>query len=99
MEVLAVSELQSLSGGLSSLLTCPSRPTGTQINAGVRLSKVLLEAFEKYNIDKRRAHLSSLIVSGLITRDEALKELKNPLFKDKMELNNDTMKNNNKSDL
>ncbi len=30
----------------------------------------------KFNIDKRKAHLSSLIVSGQITRDEALEELK-----------------------
>jgi len=29
----------------------------------------------KYNIDKRKVHLSSLIVNGDITRDEALKEL------------------------
>lgn len=30
----------------------------------------------KFNIDKRRAHLSSLICSGQITREEALRELK-----------------------
>ncbi|MGE7773622.1 N-acetyl sugar amidotransferase [Chitinophaga sp. NPDC101104] len=33
---------------------------------------------EKFNIDKRRAHLSNLILSGQVTRDEALEELKKP---------------------
>lgn len=37
--------------------------------------------FEKWGIDKRKAHLSSLIISGQITRDEALAELeKNPVY-------------------
>lgn len=37
--------------------------------------------FEKFNIDKRKAHLSSLIISGQITREEALEELaKNPIY-------------------
>lgn len=37
--------------------------------------------FEKFGIDKRKAHLSSLINSGQITRDEALEELgKNPVY-------------------
>jgi len=37
--------------------------------------------FEKFGIDKRKAHLSSLVVSGQITRDEALLELqKNPVY-------------------
>ncbi|MHC8514318.1 N-acetyl sugar amidotransferase [Sporosarcina sp. ITBMC105] len=31
---------------------------------------------EKFNFDKRKAHLSSLIVSGQITREEALEELR-----------------------
>ena len=30
---------------------------------------------KKFNIDKRKAHLSSLICSGQITREEALKEM------------------------
>ncbi|MGE7810365.1 N-acetyl sugar amidotransferase [Lysinibacillus capsici] len=34
----------------------------------------------KFNIDKRRAHLSSLIVSNQITREEALAELEKPLY-------------------
>lgn len=34
----------------------------------------------KFGYDKRRAHLSSLIVSGTITRDEALAELEKPLY-------------------
>lgn len=37
--------------------------------------------FEKWGIDKRKAHLSSLIVSGQMTRDEALLELqKSPVY-------------------
>ncbi|MBL8890162.1 MAG: N-acetyl sugar amidotransferase [Planctomycetaceae bacterium] len=34
----------------------------------------------KFNIDKRRAHLSSMIVSGEISRDEAIKQLEEPLY-------------------
>lgn len=37
--------------------------------------------FEKFGIDKRKAHLSSLIVSGQITRKEALSALEsNPIY-------------------
>lgn len=37
--------------------------------------------FEKFGIDKRKAHLSSLILSGQVTREEALEELqKNPEY-------------------
>jgi N-acetyl sugar amidotransferase len=36
--------------------------------------------FRKYGYDKRKPHLSSLIVSGQMTRDEALKELASPLY-------------------
>ena len=35
---------------------------------------------EKFKIDKRKAHLSTLICSGQITREEALKELELPLY-------------------
>ena len=42
----------------------------------------------KFNFDKRKAHLSSLIVSGQITREQALIELKEPLY-NKVELQND----------
>ncbi len=35
---------------------------------------------EKYGFDKRKAHLSSLIASGQMTRDEALGELEKPLY-------------------
>ena len=35
---------------------------------------------QKFNIDKRKSHLSSLIVSGQITREEALSELEKPLY-------------------
>jgi N-acetyl sugar amidotransferase len=34
----------------------------------------------KFGIDKRKAHLSSLICSGQILRDEAIEELKTPLY-------------------
>jgi N-acetyl sugar amidotransferase len=35
----------------------------------------------KFRIDKRKAHLSTLICSGQLTRDEALKELEQSLYK------------------
>jgi N-acetyl sugar amidotransferase len=35
---------------------------------------------EKFKIDKRKAHLSTLIFSGQITREEALKELEKPIY-------------------
>jgi N-acetyl sugar amidotransferase len=34
----------------------------------------------KFGVDKRKAHLSSLIVSGQMTRDEALEELKKDIY-------------------
>lgn len=34
----------------------------------------------KFGFDKRKMHLSNLIVSGQITRDDALKELEKPLY-------------------
>jgi hypothetical protein len=34
----------------------------------------------KFNFDKRRAHLSSLIVSGQISRDEALEQMKENVY-------------------
>lgn len=37
----------------------------------------------KFNIDKRRAHLSNLILSNQITRQEALDELNRPLYSEK----------------
>jgi len=36
----------------------------------------------KFNIDKRKAHLSTLICSGQITREEALKELGKPFYEE-----------------
>jgi N-acetyl sugar amidotransferase len=35
---------------------------------------------EKFGVDKRKAHLSTLICSGQITREEALKELEKPIY-------------------
>jgi len=43
---------------------------------------------EKFGYDKRRAHLSSLIVSGQMSREEALKEIEKPLY-DPKELEED----------
>jgi N-acetyl sugar amidotransferase len=43
----------------------------------------------KYGFEKRKAHLSSLIVSGQISRDEALEILKTPLYPNEIEKNND----------
>lgn len=37
---------------------------------------------KKFNVDKRTSHLSSMIASGQITRDEAMLELKEPLYDD-----------------
>lgn len=42
----------------------------------------------KFGYDKRKAHLASLIVSGQITREDALKELEKPLY-DPKELEED----------
>jgi len=35
---------------------------------------------QKFHIDKRKAHLSNLIFSGQMTRDEAIEELKTPAY-------------------
>ncbi len=43
---------------------------------------------KKFNIDKRRPHLSSQILSGSLTRGEALRELQIPLY-DEIELSQD----------
>jgi hypothetical protein len=44
---------------------------------------------QKFNIDKRKPHLSSLICSNQISRKEALEELKKPMYANKKELEND----------
>ncbi len=44
---------------------------------------------EKFRIDKRKAHLSTLICSGQITKEQALSELERPLY-DPKELKTDT---------
>lgn len=46
-----------------------------------RFTKFYQEIYlpRKFQFDKRRLHLSSLIVSGQITRDDALRELQKPL--------------------
>lgn len=42
--------------------------------------------YKKYGVDKRASHLSSMIVSGQMTRDQALKEYAEPIY-DEAELN------------
>ncbi|MBK9255862.1 MAG: N-acetyl sugar amidotransferase [Saprospiraceae bacterium] len=42
-----------------------------------------------YGYEKRRAHLASLIMSGQMAREEALKELEKPLYSSEVEKNND----------
>jgi len=39
---------------------------------------------KKFGFDKRRAHLSSLIMAGQLTREEALEEMKKPAISDEM---------------
>lgn len=39
---------------------------------------------EKFGVDKRKAHLSTLIASGQMTREAALEELKHPIYAAKM---------------
>ena len=39
---------------------------------------------EKFGLDKRSSHLSSLVVSGQMSREEALRELEKPLYDEKM---------------
>jgi N-acetyl sugar amidotransferase len=41
---------------------------------------------KKFNIDKRKAHLSNLILTGEITRDEALEELQSPPYDEYLQL-------------
>ena len=43
----------------------------------------------KFGIDKRKAHLSSLILSGQITREQALKELEKPPYPSEEQLQKD----------
>jgi N-acetyl sugar amidotransferase len=42
----------------------------------------------KFNVDKRKAHLSSMILAGLTTREEALVEIEKPLY-EPLQLQND----------
>lgn len=53
-----------------------------------KLTKViqLYWFYHKFNVDKRTSHLSSLIASGQMTRDQALEELAKPVYdKEKMD--------------
>ena len=53
----------------------------------------------KFNIDKRRAHISSLICSNQISRDEGLKEISKSLYENKIDEENDLNFFLNKFDL
>lgn len=44
---------------------------------------------QKFNVDKRKAHLSTLILSGQMTREQALMELQKPLYEE-ADLKSDT---------
>ena len=44
---------------------------------------------KKFGIDKRRAHLSNLICSGQMTREEALIEIEKPLYNSEFEMESD----------
>ena len=39
---------------------------------------------KKFGVDKRTSHLSSMIISGQMTRDEALRELEEPVYDEAM---------------
>ena len=39
---------------------------------------------KKFGVDKRTSHLSSMIVSGQMTRVEALKELSEPMYDEQL---------------
>jgi len=41
---------------------------------------------KKFNVDKRKAHLSNLILNGEMTRDDALKELESPPYPVNMQM-------------
>ena len=41
---------------------------------------------QKYDIDKRKAHLSNLILSGQLTRQDALEQLKSPPYAQEVQL-------------
>ena len=45
---------------------------------------------KKFGIDKRKLHLSNLIITNSLTRDEALEMIKESPYPSKIDLNNDT---------
>lgn len=62
---------------------------------GVKHTENILTSFvqlfwlpQKFNVDKRTSHLSSLIVSGQITRDAALNILKKPMYDNELMMEN-----------
>jgi hypothetical protein len=45
----------------------------------------------KFGYDKRRAHYSSLIAAGQLSRQDALEMLKQPLYNNQIDLENDVI--------
>ena len=45
---------------------------------------------QKFNIDKRKAHLSDLIRSGQISRDKAIEEIEKPIYDEKLLMQDST---------
>lgn len=62
------------------------REVGWKYYGGKHYESIFTQFFQayvlptKFGFDKRRAHLSSLICSGQISREDALEELKSPLY-------------------
>ena len=44
---------------------------------------------EKFNVDKRKLHLSTLVVNGFMSREDALKDLQRIPYPSEIELNED----------
>jgi len=44
---------------------------------------------QKFNLDKRKSHYSSLIISGQMTREQALQKLNDPLYESETQLRDD----------
>jgi N-acetyl sugar amidotransferase len=62
------------------------KETGWEYYGGKHYESVFTKLFQayilpvKFGYDKRKAHLSSLIVAGQMTREQAIQELKKPLY-------------------
>lgn len=74
----------------STATTTLEKEVGWRNYGGKHYESIFTQFFQayylpaKFGIDKRKAHLSTLICSGQITRDEALAELEKPLYTSEM---------------